>query len=111
MVGCAMVASRRAVDGLASMAVCITANTSPDSGPIIAKPRMRSLSAATNAFMTTLVSSRVDSQYLSHRQPGHAHRNALALRLAFADPDAAERRVGEQATGDDAITGEAGAAG
>src|SRR4029078_2858380 len=43
IVGCAKIASRSCVYGMpARIAVCTTAITSPASGPIIVKPRMRS---------------------------------------------------------------------
>ena len=72
--------------------------------PIIAKPRMRSLSAATSAFMKPLVSPivRVRNTALIG---SFAIRTAMPWRCAspFVQPDPSERRVREHAVGNQPV--------
>ena len=88
----------------ANIAVCTTAMTSPASGPSIVKPRMRSLCASTSAFIKPCVSAivRVRSTALIGSV---ATRTSMPRRLgvAFVQADPGERRVREQAEGDEPV--------
>ena len=86
MVGCARMASRRSVYGSpASIAVCTEAMTSPASGPIIVKPRMRSSRARDKRFHKALcLADCVRPEHGAHRQFCDTRFDALTLCLAFA---------------------------